>query len=415
MKMFDRISPLCTAYLRPDGRKGIRDKLLVIHTVDCSAHVAFCVAEELRRRGVEAEVIGQRSCFDHQVRIRALLSYCVHPNVGGVLLIGNGCESTSPEMIDAFARENGRPSRWFNLIDAGGTARGIARGVKFGEEIAAEMKAKAIRVPFFLSDLIVCGKCGGSDFTSGLAGNPLVGSLFDTVVDAGGTCLFAEMNEGMGLKDFFAGRGVDDAAKAEIAATYDKAERSCKLGGRFFISRGNVAGGLTTIEEKSMGAAAKSGSRPIQGVLKIGQQPPWKGLWLFDEVADEIYPHRIPAEGNQGGDCAILMLMGTAGCQISCLVTGRGHTCGVGLSPTIKITGNPRTFAAMDDDIDVNAGRLLTGETSMEELTEELLEYTAEVCRGRLTHAERHGHRENEMWSVAQEPVAPESDICSLR
>jgi len=138
MKMFDRTSPLCTAYLRPDGRKGIREKLLVIHTVDCSAHVAFSVAEELRHRGIEAEVIGQRSCFDHQVMIRALLSYCIHPNVGGVLLIAHGCESTSAEMISEFARENGRPSRWFNVIDVGGTAQGIVRGMSSVSELRSK-------------------------------------------------------------------------------------------------------------------------------------------------------------------------------------------------------------------------------------------------------------------------------------
>jgi altronate hydrolase len=392
-------------YLRSDGKKGIRNKLLVIHTVDCSTHVAFHVEEELERRGVEVEVIGQRSCFDHQVRIRTLLSYCVHPNVGGVLVIGHGCESTNPEKISVFAQDHGRPSRWFNQIDIGGTASSIVQGLEYGESLWDEMKKKVVKEPFYLSDLIICGKCGGSDFTSGLTGNPLVGSLFDYVVDAGGTCMFAEVNEGIGLKDFLVGRGVDDTAKAEIAATYDKAERYCRLGGRFFISPGNIAGGLTTIEEKSMGAVAKSGNQPIQGVLKIGQQPPWRGLWLFDEVTDEIHQNRIPGEGNQGGDCAILMLMGTAGCQVSYLITGRGHTCGVGVSPTIKITGNSRTFAAMDDDIDINAGQLLTGEKSMEELTEDLIAYTAEICRGRLTHAERHGHKENEIWSIAQEPI----------
>ena len=401
--MFDAKKPICDAYLRQDGKKGIRNRLLIIHTVDCSAHVAFRVAEELRARGIEAEVIGQRSCFDHQVRIRALLSYCVHPNVGGVLVIGHGCESTDPEKISSFARENGRLSYWFKQIDVGGTAKSIERGVALGCELADEMRRQAVRAPLFVSDLIVCGKCGGSDFTSGLAGNTLVGSVFDYLVDAGATCLFAEMNEGMGLKDFFVERGVDEAARAEIAATYDKAELSCRYGGRFFISTGNVAGGLTTIEEKSMGSSAKSGSRPIQGVLKIGRQPPGKGLWLFDEISDELHRNRMPGEGNQGGDCAILMLMGTAGCQVSYLITGRGHTCGVGISPTIKLTGNPRTFAAMQDDIDFNAGRLLQGEKSMEALTDELLTYTAEVCRGRLTHAERHGHRENEMWSVSQE------------
>jgi altronate hydrolase len=239
--MIDRKQPLSMGYLRADGKKGIRNKLLVIYTVDCSAHVAFRVADGLVAKGIEAEVIGQRSCFDHQVRIRTLLSYCIHPNVGGVLVVGHGCESTDPEKIGAFALAHDRPARWYKQIDVGGTVPAIAKGVEAGEAIAIEMSKKVARVPLYLSDLIICGKCGGSDFTSGLAGNPLVGSLFDYVVDAGGTCVFAEINEGMGLKDFFVNRGIDDSAKAEIAATYDKAERVCRQGGRFFISPGNIA------------------------------------------------------------------------------------------------------------------------------------------------------------------------------
>jgi altronate hydrolase len=404
--MFDCTEPLCEGYLRPDGRKGIRNKLLVIHTVDCSSHVAYCVADALRLRGIESEVIGQRSCFDHQGRVRALLAYCVHPNVGGVLVVAAGCENIKPDKISRFASSNGRPSRWYALNDAGGTEKGIEKGLELAAEIAAGMERGLILAPVRLADLTICGKCGGSDFTSGLAGNTLVGSVFDRLVDAGGSCLFAEINEGMGLRSFFVERGATETAKAEIAAAYDKAERSCRLGGRFFISTGNQAGGLTTIEEKSLGSSAKSGSRPIQGVLKIGQRPPWNGLWLFDETTDDVYPHRLPHEGNHGGDCAILMLMGTAGCQVSLLITGRGHTCGVSVSPTVKITGNPRTFERMQDDIDINASKLLTGEKNMEQMTDELLEYVADVCRGKLTNAERLGHRENEMWSISQDTSA---------
>ncbi len=401
--MFDPARSLCSAWLRPDGRKGIRNKLLIIHTVDCSAHVAFAAAEALRREGCDTEVIGQRSCYDHQTRIRALLGYCVHPNIGAVLVIGHGCESTSAEKISAFAAEHGRPSAWLLQIREGGTRPALERALALGRELRTEMERQKRSEPFYLSDLILSGKCGGSDFTSGLAGNALTGSVFDAVVDAGGTCLFAEMNEGMGLRDFFTARGATEEAAAALGALYDKAEQTCRLGGRFFISPGNMAGGLSTIEEKSMGSSAKSGSRPIQGVLKIGRQPPRKGLWAFDELTDDVVSHRLPEEGNRGGDCAVMMLMGASGCQVSLLITGRGHVCGIGPSPTLKLTGNPRTYAAMREDIDFDASRLLTGEAGMAELTEELLERIAAVCAGERTLAERLGHRENEMWSVSQD------------
>ena len=123
-------------------------------------------------------------------------------------------------------------------------------------------------------------------------------------------------------------------------------------------------------------------------------------------------PTACPHEGNHGGDCAILMLMGTAGCQVSLLITGRGHTCGVSISPTVKITGNPRTYECLRDDIDINAGKLLTGEKNMEEMTDELLAYIADVCRGKPTNAELLGHRENEMWSISQDASVCPSGSC---
>ena len=404
--MIDKNSPICDGYLRANGLKGIRNKLLIIYTVDCSAYVAYRISDALRQKGIDNEVIGQRSCFDHQNKIRALLAYCVHPNIGGVLVVANGCEATNGKSIKEFSENNGRPSEWFYLLDSGGTVKGIEKGVLLGEKIYSEMENEKKIVPFFLGDLIISGKCGGSDATSGMAANPLVGSAFDRVIDAGGSCMFAEINEGLGLKDFFVSRCVDEKAVEEVSATYDKAELSGRMARRYFIGVGNVAGGLTTIEEKSMGASAKSGTKPIQGVLKIAQQPPWPGLWVFDETTDEIPPRRFPNECNQGGDCAVLMAMGTAGAHISYLTTGCGHVCGIGISPTIKITGNPRTFNMLIDDIDINASKVLTGEKTMEEMTDELLQYTINICKGAPTHADRHGHKENEMWSIAQDDVA---------
>ncbi|SBW07798.1 D-galactarate dehydratase/altronate hydrolase domain protein [uncultured delta proteobacterium] len=400
--MIDPNNPICRGFLRPDGRKGIRDKLLLIYTVDCSAHVAFKIAEALTGQGHDVEVIGQRSCHDHQNRVFALLAYCVHPNVGAVLAVGHGCESTSAEAIHAFAAENGRPSEWFTVHQAGGTRRGISQGVELARSLLERMRARRQPVDFYWRDLCVSAKCGGSDYTSGLTGNPLVGAVFDFIVDAGGTCLFAEMNEGLGLRDYFAGRAACAAAREELLAAYDKAERACRLGGRFFITPGNIRGGLTTIEEKSLGSAAKSGNRPVQGVLQIGQRPPWQGLWMFDETSDEVFEHSLDHEGNQGGDCAVLMLMNAAGCHMNYLVTGRGHVCGVGISPTLKITGNPDTYDKLRDDIDFSAGPLLTGELSIEAMRDRLLEHTARICRGQPTLADAQGHRENEMWSVAQ-------------
>jgi altronate hydrolase len=320
--------------------------------------VAYKIWEHLfYKEFSEIDVVGQRSCHDHQNRIDTLLSYCVHPNIGGVLVVGNGCESTRGDEIAAFARRNGRPAAWFTLQDAGGTEKGIAIGISIAKRLIAEMKTIEVRCPFGFNDLIISAKCGGSDFTSGLAANPVIGCLFDKLVDLGSTCVFAEMNEALGLKNQIIARGKTQRAKKELSDAYDKAEQYCKQMNQFFIRPGNVAGGLTTIEEKSVSSYSKSGTKPIEGVLKIAQTPPHPGLWHFDESPDEFFAYRLDHEGNQGGDSAILMLMNTVGTQLNLLITGRGHTCGTGLAPTIKITANPQTYENMPDDIDLVPAR----------------------------------------------------------
>jgi altronate hydrolase len=390
-------------YLRQDKRKGIRNRLLIVYTVDCSFHVAYKIWEHFYCGSFcEIDIVGQRSCHDHQNRIDMLLSYCVHPNIGGVLVIGNGCESTRGDEIAAFARKNGRPAEWFTLQDAGGTEKGIEQGISTAKQLIEAMKSEEILSPFGFRDLNISAKCGGSDFTSGLVANPVVGCLFDKLVDLGATCLFAEMNEALGLREQIVLRGKTARAKNELARTYDKAEQICKQMNQFFIRPGNIAGGLTTIEEKSISSYSKSGTKPIEGVLKIAQKPPHSGLWHFDEAPDEFYIHQLDHEGNQGGDCAVMMLMNTVGTQVNLLITGRGHTCGTGIAPTIKITGNAQTYNMMSDDIDYCANSVLTEGKKLTDAADELMETIIGVCQGKNPHADRLGHRENEIWSVAQ-------------
>jgi len=396
---------IANGYLRPDGSKGIRDKLLVIYTVNCSWHVAVKVREYWAQRGYDIDVVGQRSCQEHANKTEVLKAYCRHPNVGAVLVVGHGCEATSAEKLCQYARSCGRPAEFFFQQDAGGTEGSIELGVKLAEQLHAEMERARTVVPFYMSDLVVAGKCGGSDFSSGLAANPVIGELFDRLVDAGATCLFAEVNEAIGLREDLVSRGVDQQAKVQLAAVYDKAEEMCRLANQYFIRPGNMKGGLTTIEEKSMSSYAKSGHRPIQGVVKIAQTPKCNGLWVFDELPDEYFAYRLPHEGNPGGDSAILMLLNTAGCHLNFLITGRGHTCGTGIAPTIKLTANSEAYEKMRGDIDFDASTILRGEESMEAAGLRLQALMCSVCAGEPTLADRLDHRENEVWSIAQDPA----------
>jgi altronate hydrolase len=318
------------------------------------------------------------------------LALARHPNVGAVLAVGLGCEYTQPEKIAARVRESGRPADWFYIQQCGGTASSIQRG----KQLVAQLRDQIDDVPrvsMSLADLVIGGECGGSDATSGIAGNPAVGRVFDRLVDAGGTAIFEEIVEMIGLRDVLIERAANETAQQELAETYDKAVEYCRGVRQCSISPGNFAGGLTTIEEKSLGAFSKGGSRPIQGVIKVAQSPPCPGLWLLDTVPD---PHFMQFGYTNPNDTEGIMDLIAAGSHIVMFITGRGSVIGSPIAPIIKITGNSQTYRNMPDDIDFDAGRLLTGKRTLDQLGDELLELTTDVARGALTKPEKLGHRE---------------------
>ncbi|MGD9634654.1 MAG: UxaA family hydrolase, partial [Pirellulales bacterium] len=330
-----RTEPGWLGYVRGDGRKGVRNLVLVIYTVECAQHVAHAIAAG----EPDTHVIGFPGCFDNQYAVRLLLALGRHPNVGAVLAVGLGCEYTQPQRLAERVRESGRPADWFFIQQSGGTIASIEKG----KAILAGFRAELLHAPraeMTLADLVVGSECGGSDFTSGLAGNPAVGRAFDRIVDAGGSAIFEEVVEMIGLRDVLIERAASDEARSQVAAAYDKAVEYCQSVRQYSISPGNFAGGLTTIEEKSLGALAKSGSRPIQGVLKVGQSPPWPGLWLLDTVPD---PHYMQFGFTNPNDTEGIMDLISVGSQVLLFVTGRGSVIGSPVSPLVKITGNAET------------------------------------------------------------------------
>lgn len=372
-------------WLRPDGRKGVRNLVLVVYTVECAQHVAHAIAAN----EPDTHVIGFPGCYDNAYAIRLLLALARHPNVGAVLSVGLGCEYTQPERIAEVVNKSGRPADWFFIQSVGGTSRSIAKGKETLARLRAE--AQAPRVPMGLADLTVGCECGGSDGTSGLAGNPAVGAFFDLLVDAGGRAVFEEIVEMIGLRDILLGRAADDQARAQIADAYDKAVAYCRAVRQYSASPGNFAGGLTTIEEKSMGAFAKSGSRPIQGVIKVAEPPPGPGLWLMDSVPD---PHFLQFGYTNPNDTEGIMDLISAGSQIVLFVTGRGSVIGSPVAPLIKITGNAQTFRRMEEDMDFDASRVLTGERTLGQAAEELRDLVVGVAAGEPSKPEALGHRE---------------------
>ncbi len=375
------------AFLRPDGKKGIRNITLVIYTVECAQFVAHAIA----RDEADAHVIGFPGCYDNAYAIRLMLALGRHPNVGAVLSVGLGCEYTQPSRIAEVVRASGRLADSFFIQEAGGTSKSIEKGKTVLRAFRQQLDRDMPRTTMSLSDLVVGCECGGSDGTSGLAGNPVVGAFFDRLVDAGGTAIFEEIVEMIGLKQVIADRAASPAARDQLVAAYDKAVRYCQEVRQYSVSPGNFAGGLTTIEEKSMGAFAKSGSRPIQGVVRVAQQPPFPGLWLMDSVPDEHFMHFGYTNPN---DTEGIMDLISGGSHVVLFVTGRGSVIGSPVAPLIKITGNSQTFRRMQEDMDFDAGRVLAGQLSLPQATAELESLVVHVAAGQLTKPERLGHRE---------------------
>lgn len=375
-------------YARPNGKKGIRNRVLVIYTVKCAEFVAQRIVAESNHTDVE--LIGFDGCTDNQYAVDMLISMIRHPNVGAVLAVGLGCEYVQPEWLHDIAVKEGKPASWMFIQNEGGTRAAVAKGVAFVREALETLKGTP-RVPMTMADLVVGAECGGSDYTSGLAGNVVVGRFYDLLTAQGGTAIFEEIVEAIGLDSLLTARAASDKAREEIQLTYDKALAYCKSVQQYSVSPGNFAGGLSTIEEKSMGAVIKSGSAPIEGVLKVSMPAPHPGLWLLDSTPD---PHFMQFGITNPNDNEGLMDLISCGAHMVFLVTGRGNVVGSAVAPCIKITGNGETYRRMEEDMDFDASPVLRGECSQKELSLRLADMVADVASGRETKSEALGHRE---------------------
>ena len=373
-------------YLRSDGRKGIRNLIVVIYTVECASFVAHAIGQNED----DVHVIGFPGCYDNAYAIRQMLALITHPNVGACLAVGLGCEYTQPWKLADAVVASGRPAEWFYIQDAGGTNPGIARGKTALASLRARI-ADAQKVPMSWSDLTIGAECGGSDGTSGLAGNPVVGKCFDLVVDRGGSAVFEEVVEMIGLRDVLRSRAASSYACQQLESAYEKAEEYCRAVRQYSISPGNFAGGLTTIEEKSMGAFAKSGSRPIEGVVRVSEPLTYAGLWILDSVPD---PHFMQFGYTNPNDSEGIVDLICAGAQIVLFITGRGSVIGSPIAPLIKVTGNSNTFSRMRGDMDFDAGAILDGRQTLDEAGLSLLMLVREVAAGCRSKPEALGHRE---------------------
>jgi altronate hydrolase len=313
-----------------------------------------------------------------------------HPNVAGVLVVRLGCESTDVDGLIKEISETGKPVELINIQKSGGTLSSIEKGKKWVEKIVRQAESLE-KVEIRWEDLIIGVECGGSDTTSGISANPATGWAVDQLVDQGARVIFSEIPELLGCDDYLLTRAENDLVRQEIRNGLERAQNLGKLLKTFAVSAGNEEGGLTTIEEKSLGALCKSGQRPIAGVLKTAEKPKKSGLFLLDKVGS-VDSNQLDIYEENDNDGLISLI--ASGAQLLLFTTGRGNVVGSVVSPVIKICGNPHTSKRMSDNIDVDAGGVILGTDTIEKVGQNLFNLVEQVVNGQQTKAEQLGHKE---------------------
>ena len=387
-------------YLRSDGRKGIRNCIVVAYLVECAHHVAREIVSYFR--GQPVHLIGFGGCYPNAYADRMMHQLCTHPNVGGVLLLSLGCESFNRHRLAESVAGTGRPVSTIVIQQTGGTRKSIEAGKAWVQQSLKKLE-EVPRVPISVNELVVGTVCGGSDATSGISANPAVGRAFDILVEQGAATIFEETGEMIGLEDVMSARAVTPDLGRELKSSVEKAAFYYKEMGHASFAPGNAEGGLTTIEEKSIGAYCKSGDSPISGLLKPGDIPPRGGLYLLDVVPDGEVRFGFP-NINDNAEIAELIACGS---HVILFTTGRGSVVGSAISPVIKICANPETYDRMSEDMDVNAGKILRLEASVDDVGKEIYDKVLEVVSGGQSCSESLGHQEFVLTYKSFEPIGP--------
>ena len=379
-------------YVRPDGRVGIRNHVAIIPSCGCALRAAQMIAA-----AVEGAVLidYNEGCgitdADMEQAKNWLAQYGRHPNVIGSVVVGLGCEGLDPHELGERIAQGWAPSETLVIQEQGGTRATAAKGIAFAKEMvagAADMRRE--RCP--VSALTIGLECGGSDATSGLAANPALGEFSDLMTAQAAKVILAETSELLGAEHVLRQRAASPEIADRLIATIDACEAFLKSTGEDFMGKqpspGNVRGGITTVEEKALGDVRKGGASPIVDVLPYGQAPTLPGLSFMD---------------TPGNDLASVVGLVAAGSHIVAFTTGRGNPMGNPIAPVIKITGNPQTFANMRDDMDVNAGLIITGEKTLPQVGRDIYELSLRVAEGELTKAEALEH--GEFMMLRQGPI----------
>ncbi len=368
-----------SGYERADGRVGIRNYLAVIPTVSCANGVVSLIHQAMPETVPLYHAHGcGRAGRDLELHARTLMNLGRHPNVGAVLIVGLGCEVIKAEWLAAAIAETGKPVASLEIQAQGGSQRAAARGLELLADLAQQV-TELPRVNVDFDRLMLGLECGGSDAFSGISANPSVGLVADWLVEEGGTVILTENTEMIGTSHILQARACCPEVASRIDEMIAAAERRARdiLGtaAGMVIAPGNMDGGMSSIVEKSLGCITKAGSTSIQQVVDYAEVPSSKGLILMDAP---------------GYDTESMAGLAAAGPQVILFTTGRGSPVGFPLVPVIKIATTSRLYESMRDDMDVNAGLVLEGE-SLGRVAADIKEHLRQVLNGELSKAERNG------------------------
>ncbi len=372
-------------YRRADGTAGTRNHVLILPTVACANNVTRSIARQVPGAvWVEHQHGCSQLAPDAAQTARVFVGHGIHPNVFGIVVVGLGCEGVRAQDVAGEIKRL-RPYKPVHCViiqDAGGSFSAIAEGARAALQMVKDA-SRCVREPIPVAELVLGTACGGSDASSGLSANPALGEASDLLVDAGGTAVLSETPELIGAEHLVAARAVNKDVGRRCYEMVSRCEAAAKALGVDMRgsnpSPGNIEGGLTTIEEKSLGCIYKGGTRPLMGVFEYGEKIDVKGLVYMD---------------TPGNDVEQLTGMAAGGCNVIVFTTGRGTPTGSPIVPTIKVAANSGTYNKMAENIDLNAGTVVTGEETVKEVGRRIFAEMIEVASGRLTKAELLGQND---------------------
>ena len=377
-------------YRRADGSIGVRNHVIIVNTVGEVASLTKKIAQMVPGVIPIVHQAGQsQSLEDVEQTMKTLTGTAGHANVSAALLLGMGLNDPAEEIVETL-KSKGRHVHAINFNKGQSISEAIKEGKSWLEEAMERSKNETTETAD-VSELIIGLECGGSDAWSGITANPAIGAFSDSIVKDGGTSILAETTEAVGTEHILARRAVNETVGQNFLDIVKRYEERAWAAGENIRSAnpspGNKVGGLTTLEEKSLGCIKKGGNSTLMEVIDYAHKPTEKGFIFMD---------------TPGYDVESVAGLVAGGAQIVLFSTGKGSPTGSPIAPVIKIGTNTKLFENMPEHIDINAGKIMDSNFSIEDIGEEIYDKVVEVANGKVTSSEKHKNQEFSIWRLAE-------------